>query len=76
MSEGKRVIVVTGSYKGIGLEIVRLLCEHYGDQATVFMTARDLHKATPSLQLLHSKGLKPLFVSLSLLSSHLVSFQL
>ncbi len=65
----KKLIVVTGSYKGIGLEIVRLLCEHYGEQATVFMTARDTGKAKSSLDLLKSKGLSPSYV-LSLLFRH------
>ena len=53
----KKVIVVTGSYKGIGFEIVRLLGEFYGDRATVFMTARDPTRAQSSLDNLRAKGL-------------------
>ena len=58
-SGGKKVIVVTGSYKGIGFEIVRMLCEHYGDKASVFMTARTASKAADSVQQLNAKGLNP-----------------
>ena len=70
----KRVIVVTGSYKGIGFEIVRLLCEHYGDKAAVFMTSRSESKAADSLNKLRARGLNPALVEFSFFFVHSGSY--
>ena len=70
----KRVIVVTGSYKGIGFEIVRLLCEHYGDKAVVFMTSRSESKAADSLNKLRARGLNPALVQFSFFFVHSGSY--
>jgi len=65
----QKLIVVTGSYKGIGYEIVRLLCEHYGPSgATVFMTARSAGKAKESFDSLKSRGMNIVFAELDITS--------
>lgn len=60
----KRVAVVSGSNKGIGLEVVRSLCRHFdGD---VFLTARDASRGQQALQKLQEEQLKPLFHQLDI----------
>ncbi|XP_032888320.1 carbonyl reductase [NADPH] 1-like isoform X1 [Amblyraja radiata] len=60
----KRVAVVSGSNKGIGLEVVRVLCRQFdGD---VFLTARDTERGQQALQKLQEEQLKPLFHQLDI----------
>ncbi|XP_055501173.1 carbonyl reductase [NADPH] 1-like [Leucoraja erinacea] len=60
----KRVAVVSGSNKGIGLEVVRSLCRHFdGD---VFLTARDASRGQQALLKLQEEQLKPLFHQLDI----------
>lgn len=60
----KRVAVVSGSNKGIGLEVVRALCRHFdGD---VFLTARNAGRGQQALQKLQEEQLKPLFHQLDI----------
>jgi len=59
MSQIKKVAVVTGSNKGIGLAIVRGLCKVFdGD---VFLTARNEERGKNAVSLLEKEGLKPKF---------------
>jgi carbonyl reductase 1 len=66
MSPSKPVILVTGSYKGIGLEVVKQLFEFYKDTATVYLTAREPTRAQEALQKLQDQGFKPQFHALDI----------
>ncbi|XP_043557189.1 carbonyl reductase [NADPH] 1 [Chiloscyllium plagiosum] len=60
----KRVAVVTGSNKGIGLEVVRALCRQFdGD---VYLTSRDVERGQQALHKLQQEQLKPLYHQLDL----------
>ncbi|XP_078265818.1 carbonyl reductase [NADPH] 1-like [Rhinoraja longicauda] len=60
----KRVAVVSGSNKGIGLEVVRALCRQFdGD---VFLTARDEGRGQQTVQKLQEEQLKPRFHQLDI----------
>ncbi|XP_071495585.1 carbonyl reductase [NADPH] 1-like [Diadema antillarum] len=56
-----RVAVVTGGNKGIGLEIVRVLCRQLGDGGVVYLTARDESRGQQAVELLRKEGLTPKF---------------
>ncbi|XP_005095453.1 carbonyl reductase [NADPH] 1 [Aplysia californica] len=55
----KRVAVVTGSNKGIGLAIVRGLCKDF--QGDVVLTARDEGRGRAAVQVLEKEGFSPKF---------------
>ncbi|KAI5618436.1 carbonyl reductase [NADPH] 1 [Silurus asotus] len=60
----KKVAVVTGSNKGIGLAVVRALCKQYdGD---VYLTARDAARGATAVEGLKAEGLAPLFRQLDI----------
>jgi len=59
-----RVAVVTGSNKGIGLAIVRALCQQF--QGDVYLTARDSGRGQAAVESLASEGLKPMFQQLDI----------
>ena len=52
---------MTGSNKGIGLEIVRSLCRHFGQDGVVYLTARDEGRGLAAVALLQKEGLSPRF---------------
>eukprot|EP00057_Strongylocentrotus_purpuratus_P021248 XP_011675722.1 PREDICTED: carbonyl reductase [NADPH] 3-like [Strongylocentrotus purpuratus] len=56
-----RVAVVTGANKGIGLEIVRALCRHFGQDGVVYLTARNEGRGLAAIELLQKEGLDPKF---------------
>ncbi|XP_041485649.1 carbonyl reductase [NADPH] 1-like [Lytechinus variegatus] len=56
-----RIAVVTGANKGIGLEIVRSLCRHYGQDGIVYLTARNEGRGLAAVELLKKEGLDPRF---------------
>ncbi|XP_011683482.2 carbonyl reductase [NADPH] 1-like [Strongylocentrotus purpuratus] len=56
-----RVAVVTGANKGIGLEIVRALCRHFGQDGVVYLTARNEGRGRAAVELLQKEGLDPKF---------------
>ena len=63
----KRVAVVTGSNKGIGLAIVRALCKNFdGD---VLVTARDTGRGEAACATLKQEGLSPKFHQLDVTDS-------
>jgi carbonyl reductase 1 len=60
----KKVAVVTGSYRGIGLEIVKGLCKKFdGD---VFVTARNAESGLKSVQELEKQGMTAKFHQLDI----------
>lgn len=60
----KRVAVVTGSNKGLGFAIVKLLCENYEGQ--VYLTSRDENKGRQACEDLKKLGLDPLYHQLDI----------
>ncbi|KAM4607566.1 carbonyl reductase [NADPH] 1 [Polymixia lowei] len=60
----QQVAVVTGSNKGIGLAIVRALCQQF--KGVVYLTARDSERGRDALETLAAEGLKPLFRQLDI----------
>ncbi|XP_059179883.1 carbonyl reductase [NADPH] 1 [Centropristis striata] len=59
-----KVAVVTGSNKGIGLAIVRALCQQY--QGDVYLTARDVGRGEEAVKSLAADGLKAMFHQLDI----------
>ncbi|KAG7273020.1 hypothetical protein CRUP_011904 [Coryphaenoides rupestris] len=59
-----KVAVVTGSNKGIGLAIVKALCQQF--QGVVYITSRDIGRGKASVEALVSEGLKPMFHQLDI----------
>ncbi|XP_072513911.1 carbonyl reductase [NADPH] 1 [Salminus brasiliensis] len=60
----RRVALVTGSNKGIGLAVVRALCKQFdGD---VFLTSRDVGRGQAAVEGLKGEGLSPLFHQLDI----------
>lgn len=60
----KRVAVVTGSNKGIGLSTVKFLCQKFdGD---VFLCSRDLQRGEVAVKQLQDLGLSPKLVQLAI----------
>ncbi|KAI4897378.1 hypothetical protein NFI96_017358, partial [Prochilodus magdalenae] len=55
----RRVALVTGSNKGIGLAVVRALCKQF--EGDVFLTARDVGRGQAAVEGLKGEGLSPLF---------------
>lgn len=54
-----KLAIVTGSNKGIGYAVVKVLCEKFdGD---VYLTARDVSRGEAAVQSLHALGLRPKF---------------
>ena len=67
MASTKRVAIVTGGNKGIGLAIVRSMCKKFdGD---VILTSRDEGLGTAAIKQLESEGVKPLYHQLDITSS-------
>lgn len=60
----KRVAIVTGANRGIGLSVVKKLCQVFdGD---VFLTARNTEKGLLALQKLRQEGYSPIFYPLDI----------
>uniref|UniRef100_A0A8D0RRC4 Carbonyl reductase (NADPH) n=1 Tax=Sus scrofa TaxID=9823 RepID=A0A8D0RRC4_PIG len=64
MSSNIRVAVVTGGNKGIGLAIVRDLCQQFSGD--VMLTARDVARGQAAVQQLQAEGLSPRFHQLDI----------
>ncbi len=66
MASSRKVAIVSGSNKGIGLAIVRQLCKQFdGD---VFLTARNEERGKESIRALETEGLSPKFHQLDITS--------
>lgn len=60
----KKVAVVTGGNKGIGLQVVKILCERFdGD---VFLCSRDEKRGSDAVDELGKLGLSPIFFKLDI----------
>jgi len=59
-----KVAVVTGSNKGIGLGVVRALCNKF--EGDVYLTSRDKDRGMAAVKTLQNEGLSPLFIELDL----------
>lgn len=67
----KKVALVTGSNKGIGLSVVRSLCKKFdGD---VFLCARHEQRGREAVTKLESEGLKPKLLCLDISNSATIS---
>lgn len=64
MASGRRVALVTGANKGIGLSIVRHLCRQFSGD--VVLTARDAARGEAAVQQLQAEGLSPRFHQLDI----------
>ena len=70
MAASRRVAIVTGSNKGIGLAIVRKLCRQF--EGDVFLTARNEERGQDAIKLLQAEGLNPKFHQLDIDSLPLI----
>ncbi|KAM4047919.1 carbonyl reductase [NADPH] 1-like [Anomaloglossus baeobatrachus] len=61
---GVRVAVVTGGNKGVGLAVVRALCNQF--QGDVYLTARNPKLGEEAVKALNNEGLSPLFHQLDI----------
>ena len=64
MAASRRVAIVTGSNKGVGLAIVRKLCRQF--EGDVFLTARNEERGQEAIKLLQAEGLNPKFHELDI----------
>lgn len=57
----KKVVVVTGANRGLGLGVVRALARHYMEQEqefVVYLTARDQERGQQAMELLQGEGVR------------------
>lgn len=55
----KKIIAVTGGNTGLGFALIRRLCQIHGDNALVFLLARDSQRGEDAIIKLNKEGLKP-----------------
>jgi carbonyl reductase 1 len=60
MHEG-RIAVITGANRGLGLSLVRALCQLWKSPDQVYLTARDPHRGEEAVASLRREGLSPIF---------------
>lgn len=61
MKSDSKVIIVTGANTGLGLALVRGFCQKYGDEAVVYLTARNQERGLKAVSLLNQEELAPAF---------------
>ncbi|XP_046664314.1 carbonyl reductase [NADPH] 3-like isoform X1 [Homalodisca vitripennis] len=66
-----KVAIVTGSNQGIGLEIVKNLCEKF--PGVVFLTSRDIRKGEDAVEALKKLSLKPEYHQLDVLDKESIA---
>jgi carbonyl reductase 1 len=57
----QKVAIVTGANQGLGLALVRGLCQKLGNGGVVYLTARDRQRGEAAIQQLQAEGLSPHF---------------
>jgi carbonyl reductase 1 len=70
--KNKKVVVVTGSNTGLGYSLVKGLCTSFGENAVVYLTARDENRGRQAVERLHKLGLRPQFHLLDVTSDESV----
>jgi carbonyl reductase 1 len=60
----EKVMVVTGANTGLGFAVVRRLCQHDGEKAVVYLTARDDVRGRAAVTQLEAEGLRPTYYHL------------
>ncbi len=73
MARMQKVAIVTGANQGLGLALVRGLCRALGNDAAVYLTARDADRGRAAVGALEAEGLRPRFERLDVTDSALVS---
>src|SRR5262245_48373038 len=68
-----KIMVVTGANTGIGLAVVRRLSQQFGDNAAVYLTARDVQRGQAAVEQLQQEGLSPAFHLLDVASDESVA---
>jgi carbonyl reductase 1 len=66
----RKIAVITGANKGLGLSLVRWLCQLWGTNGEIYLTARDEAKGTQAVRALELEGLRPRFGRLDLTDEH------
>src|SRR5258706_7182657 len=71
----QKVAIVTGANQGLGLALVRSLCQQLGEQGVVYLTARDRQRGEAAAQQLQAAGLSPEFQLLDVSDDRFVNDQ-
>ena len=61
-----KVGVVTGGNRGLGFALVKSLCQVWGNDGVVYLTARDAAKGRAAVEALNAEGLHPAFSALDI----------
>ncbi|HEU4538224.1 MAG TPA: SDR family NAD(P)-dependent oxidoreductase [Polyangiaceae bacterium] len=64
MTKATKVAIVTGANRGLGLALVRGLCRALGEDAVVYLGARDEGRGERAVRELEAEGLRPRFARL------------
>lgn len=67
------IAVVTGANKGLGLSLVRELCQAWDNKGRIYLTARDKNRGLEAIRSLEAEGLKPQFAQLDLTDEQSIS---
>jgi carbonyl reductase 1 len=57
----QKVAIITGANQGLGLALVRGLCQKLGNEGVVYLTARDRQRGEAAIRQLQVEGLSPHF---------------
>ena len=71
--ESRKVALVTGANRGLGVALVRGLCRALPDGAVVYLGARDQIRGAEAVRLLQTEGLHPRLVILDVASDESVA---
>jgi carbonyl reductase 1 len=57
----RKIAFVTGANQGLGFALVRGLCQRWGDEGIIYLTARDEERGEQAVATLEAEGLHPHF---------------